>query len=124
MNQPHEDDVLAQQAKALFDDSVDRLDGASLSRLNRDRHAALAELQSSRLRGRWSMWAPVTGVAAAALVAVIVLRSSPDIGLETQTETVADFEILMEGEDLELIEDLEFYSWLASSELGTSSDVG
>ena len=39
-----EDDLFAQQAKALFDQSVDGLDGQTQSRLNRSRQAALAEL--------------------------------------------------------------------------------
>ena len=37
------DEQMTRQAKEAFDSSVDRLDAATLSRLNRGRHAALAE---------------------------------------------------------------------------------
>ena len=54
------------KAKELFDDSVDRLDAATLSRLNQGRHAALDVLQGSQPVGLWGRWVPATGVAAAA----------------------------------------------------------
>ena len=48
------DEQMARQAKEAFDSSVDRLDAATLSRLNRSRHAALAE--ASRPREAWLRW--------------------------------------------------------------------
>ena len=44
MTESQKDKDFANQAKALFDDSVERLDGATLSRLNQGRHKALEEL--------------------------------------------------------------------------------
>ena len=56
------DRQFAEQAKALFDESVDGLDAASQSKLNQARQAAVAELRSDSVRlGRWNQWVPATG---------------------------------------------------------------
>ncbi len=117
MNEPREN-----RAKELFDDSVNRLDAATLSRLNQGRQAALDAAQGSRPVGVWGRWVPATGVAAAALVTVIVMRG-PD-AVDLPSASVTDFEILLEGESLEMLEDLEFYSWLEASDLDANDNVG
>jgi hypothetical protein len=117
MNEPREN-----KAKELFDDSVERLDAATLSRLNQGRHAALDALQGSRPMAVWGRWVPATGVAAAALVTVMVMRGSGTVDLPI--ESVTDFEILLAGESLEMLEDLEFYSWLEASDLEVNGNVG
>lgn len=114
-------DEFAHKARDLFDDSVDRLDAATLSRLNQGRHRALAELDSSSTRGQWLRWVPVTGVAAVALVSVMVVNQR---GTVDEPITASDFEMLIEHEDLELLEDLEFYRWLELANAETNGDVG
>jgi hypothetical protein len=105
-------DDFESRAKALFDDSVDGLDGATRSRLNRGRQRALAELGSNAVSfGRWTRWAPVTGVAAAAAVAVVLWNVNPAPGPGAQIP-VYDFELLMNDDSLEMLQDLEFYSWM------------
>ena len=128
MNDPNEpidnsaEQQFAEQAKELFDDSVERLDAAALSRLNQGRHAALEQLQSGRSIGAWGRWVPLTGIAAAALITVMVVRAPEPVDLPTAT--VTDFEILLEGESLEMLEDLEFYSWLETTDLNANDNVG
>ncbi len=117
MNEPREN-----KAKELFDDSVERLDAATLSRLNQGRHAALDALQGSRPMAVWGSWVPATGVAAAVLVTVMVMHGPNTVDLPI--ESVTDFEILLEGESLEMLEDLEFYSWLEASDLEMNGNVG
>ena len=107
------------QAKADFDETVEQLDGATLSRLNRARHAALAEMRQPTRQ--WSRWVPATGVAAAALVAVIVMQNPAGFD-EPLPAAVADLEILLGEDSLEMLEDLEFYSWLDVAE--QENDVG
>jgi hypothetical protein len=114
------EEQLAQQAKAAFDASVDRLDGATLSRLNRARHAALAE--AVRPNHAWMSWMPATGVAAAALIAVFALRGPGDI--EVISAPATDLEILFSEESIEMLEDLEFYSWMDALELDGDGDLG
>ena len=105
-------DPLLQQAKALFDDSVDGLDGEVQSKLNQGRQRALAELDSSAVRfGNWSQWVPVTGIAAAAVIAVALLNV--DSSTELSPPSVAsDFELLLNDDTFEMLEDLEFYRLL------------
>ena len=125
MNTPTEkrDEQLAKQAKALFDDSVERLDAATLSKLNRGRQAALAELSSGRRAVAWQRWMPATGVAAAAVIAVVMLQVPSKPGPD-DLESVADFEILIGDDSLEMIEELEFYSWIDLAELDATDNVG
>ena len=113
------DDTFGKHAKAAFDESVDKLDAATLSRLNRSRHEALAELH--RPKRQWSRWMPATGVAAAVLVAVMVLQSPTAVNDFAAATTVTDMEILLGEDSIEMLEDLEFYSWIDSAEM--DSDV-
>ena len=123
MNEPIDNNEdFAKQAKAAFDDSVERLDAAALSRLNQSRHAALEQLESSRGKAEWYRWAPAGGIAAAALVTVMVMRG-PELE-NAPGEVVTDFDILLEGESLEMYEDLEFYSWIDEADLEVSGNVG
>ena len=93
--------------KRLFDKSVDALDAETLSKLNRGRHAALAELHTGR--ARWMRWAPAAGVAAAVVVAVML--AVPQTTVDT-TLPATDMDILLGEDSIEMLEDLEFYAWL------------
>ncbi len=123
-DEPGQDEKFAVQAKKLFDDSVERLDAATLSRLNKGRHQALAELQQTRPVGQWVRWMPATGVAAAALVTVVMLQGRGVEGPEPPAATVTDFEILLGEDSLEMLEELEFYSWIDPRDLETDDNVG
>lgn len=114
-------DEFADRTKDLFDESVDRLDAATLSRLNQGRQRALAELDRASPYGQWLRWVPVTAAAAVALIAVMVVNQP---GSVEEPLTATDFEMLIETEDLELLEDLEFYTWLELADAETSDDVG
>ena len=110
MNEPLEDRQIAGKAKQLFDESVDRLDAATLSRLNRSRHEALAELGSHRPLGHWLRWAPAAGIAAAAILAVIMVQGPVPDGVEMTPATATDFELLLDENSIEMFEDLEFFA--------------
>lgn len=127
------DDLFAQKAGALFRESADSLDGQSLSRLNRSRQAALAELDSGTVTlNRWTQWAPAAGAAAVAVVAVVLLTGNPEIDptVNPATEQLAgDFELLMAADSFDMLQELEFYSWIdidaeLEGELATGADVG
>lgn len=108
------DDEFARKAKARFDESVQRLDGQTQSRLNQARHVALAELGSGR--PAWVQWAPATGVAAAAVVALVMWTGNPQTDELTAPAVASDMEILLTEDSLEMLEDLEFYSWIELDE--------
>ncbi len=115
-----QDDTFDKKVKATFDASVDELDAATLSKLNRGRQAALAELE--RPRHQWSRWMPATGVAAGVLVAVMMLQNPTKLDEGVAVTTVTDLEILLGEDSIEMLEDLEFYSWIDMAEM--DRDVG
>ena len=123
MTDTRNDEHLQQQAKALFDSSVEQLDAATLSRLNQGRHKALAELHRPGLVA-WGRWAPAAGVAAAAVVAVVMINGTNGEAPGSGAVTASDFEMLLEADSLEMLEDLEFYSWMDVAYLDSGSDVG
>lgn len=108
------DSAFAEKAKQLFDESVEGLDGETRSRLNKGRQAALEELKTGK--PVWVQWAPAAGVAAAAVVAVVLWTGNPPTDVVTPEASASDFEILLTEDSLEMLEDLEFYSWIELAE--------
>ena len=110
-DQPDRDeDAFATRARERFEESVSRIDGATQSKLTQARHRALAELAAPRpvlLR-----WAPAAGVTAAAVVAVVMWSGGPGVVDIGAPDTAGDMEILLTEDSLEMLEDLEFYSWI------------
>lgn len=120
---PLPDDPVARRARGLFDESVEALDAATLSRLNRGRHRALEEARGARPGLRWSPWLPAGGVAVAAAVAVLMVGGGDPAPVPMDADRAADLEIILEGDDFEMLEDLEFYSWM-ELERDDASHVG
>lgn len=126
MNKPKDKEPkgqFEQRAKALFDDSVASLDAATLSKLNQGRQAALAAAANSPRV--WLRWVPAAGMATAALVAVLVVRGPGMVEVPyTANPMSGDFEILMGDDALEMIEELDFYSWIDVAETDATDNVG
>lgn len=106
------DGRLAERARTLFDKSVDDLDAATVSQLNRNRHDALARARRRRMVFGWPALLPASAVAAAAVVAVLISTGDGNGLQPVQSEAATDLELLLENEELEMLEDLEFYSWI------------
>ena len=130
---PTDEDLFIQSAKAMFEESVDRLDGQAQSRLNRSRQAALAELDRSAAElNRWKQWVPAAGAATVATVAVVLLSGNPEVDQVVNpnaTQPVGDFELLMADDSFDMLLDLEFYSWVeidasVEGDPDTGADVG
>ena len=124
MKKSFDEEQLSAQAKALFDDSVERLDAATLSRLNQGRQKALQEIHAAEPAGQWARWVPAGGLAAAAVVAVVVWQGAPVEHSAPAPDAATDFEILLSEDSLDMLEDLEFYSWMDAANLDSGSDVG
>ena len=120
-----DDELFLQRAKSVFDQSVDDLDGAARSKLNQARNTAIELADAGAVDiGRWQRWVPATGIAAAAVVAVFVWNGSPRVDTVDQVP-VSDFEILLTEDSFEMLEDLEFYSWLEiDTQLDADPDAG
>ncbi|MGI9343943.1 MAG: hypothetical protein ACR2QV_13975 [Gammaproteobacteria bacterium] len=130
-----DEEAFARRAGEKLRDSSDALDAATLSRLNRARQRSLDEMPGQRDLGQRDKaigWLVPAGVAAAAAVVVVGVWQSggtPGDGTPaipvTGAATAAQFEDLelllddgLRGEgDLEMIEDLEFFAWLATEDL-------
>jgi hypothetical protein len=95
-----------------LDHGCDAIDGYTLSRLNRIRHAAL-EHKQTRIR---SVWLPAGGFATACMLVLAVSLNSGQSDPVQVTPALEDLEILTSSDNLELFEDYEFYQWLADNE--------
>ncbi len=121
--------TLEVRSRALFQDSVERLDMPTLSRLTQARFSALESAAKPRRAGRvWGMpgWMPALGSGAAlALVAALWLgpqrpsaneaMSFEDLEIVASTESGANEAGVGEsgaGDEIELLQDdAEFYDW-------------
>jgi hypothetical protein len=107
------------RARALFDASVEGIDGETRSRLNRARHAALAEVERAR-RSPWRTWLPAAAAASVAMLAVVLWRMPGDSADRTAasadgTPAAEVVELLATSEGIDVAsEDPEFYAWLAT----------
>lgn len=103
------------QAKDVLDDSARDLDGATLSRLNRARHAAL-EQRPARSRSRiW--WIPAGVASACVLLLAVAIWQRPFSSVNPANSGAAalsgsDADIVSGDDTLEFYQDLDFYAWL------------
>ena len=102
------DDDFLKQIKHALDQQSESLDGETLSRLNRARQAAIQQADKKRSR---LMWLPATGLVAALLLTSLFLFRSDDIDM-IQNGNIDEIELIASSEQLELLEQLEFYQWL------------
>lgn len=111
------------RAQALFEESVADLDGHTRSKLTQARHAALAAARAPGARWRhW--WLPAGGFATAALAALLFLNLRVPESMTSEVPAVDDIEIIASADNLDLLEDVDFYSWLDSEPDAGSSGAG
>jgi len=117
-----DDDRLAafeRRAQELLEESTERLDGRVRSRLTQARSAAVEEARRARGHLAWRTWIPVGAVAGAAALAVLLWSGaprSPEAPVLAVHSSLDDLDILVTNESFELLEDLEFYEWVASGD--------
>lgn len=108
------DKATIDRVRAAFDDEVAGLDAATRSRLTQARYRALAQLDKPRLFSQsWLPQSAAAAVAVAAVLAIFIFRSN--VGQMPLPETIAeasDIEILLGEEEIEFLQELEFYAWL------------
>lgn len=129
MNRPtdHQSDdrPLEQRSHALFNEQVMNLDARTRSRLNQARQATLAAARGeSPLSGaRW--WLPAgcaVALSLAGLFSMRFIRSVDQAPMEDMpmmlAGVVADVELLASGDELELLQNVDFYAWLETQPEG------
>jgi hypothetical protein len=122
MNADDRNTQFEQSAQSLLGESLTRTSGHARSRLNQARHAALAEIETARPRSFWRLPAvlgPAGGVAALAVVAVLLMYRGGEHGLAASAGGQAgyeDIELLSDNDGLDLLENYDgsFYEWAAS----------
>lgn len=104
---------IEQRARELFAESVAGLDGHTRSRLSRARAAAVASAGARPSISWLAPWRLLPAGIAAALVAVVVVLQTPESPVAPAASVVLnDLDLLLEGENLDFFEELEFYAWL------------
>lgn len=110
------DEQLQQLMRDAIEQRTESLDAATQSKLNQARQRALDELDTGRSRSFGTL--PLAGATAAAVVIAVVIATRVDFGPQgssapAMAEVAADdFELLLAGDDLDMIEDYEFYEVL------------
>jgi hypothetical protein len=111
-----EKDDLAGNVRDTLDRSVEHLDAATLSRLNQARHNALAVKQR---HGGVMPWL-TAGSLAAIVVAILASRlmlTTPDTLTENMPiASIEDAEFIDVSEDIDLLDDLDFVSWMVTQD--------
>lgn len=106
---------LERRAKAAFDADVSGLDGRTRSRLAQARHRALAQGRRAvpwrGLVGQRPLL-PAGAAAAVLLAALVVWRMPSPNAPSPELAALQDLEILLGEEDLDMLEELDFYTWL------------
>ncbi|MDH3978406.1 MAG: hypothetical protein OEU86_07810 [Gammaproteobacteria bacterium] len=127
-----DDEAFAQRAKELLDAEGENLSAPVRSKLNQARQAALDELpaEKSGSFGGFNL-GPVSVVMMIFSVSVMLWFFDLTLIEETEQEPVAaaeeqvtpdDFDMLLSVADLELMNDLDFYTWLGE-ELESDEDT-
>jgi len=121
--------ALEEHSRALFQDSVERIDMRTRSRLTRARHAALEAAERARPRA-WFMRLPlltsVAGAAAAMVLGVSLWVHAPAVHHGAPSADAANFEDLdivassdNSQDNVEMLQDdLDFYAWAEKTEGG------
>lgn len=118
------DDRLIAAARRGLDASLQALDAQRLSRLNQARHRALERLDQPRSLLAWlrsplaARWLPggVALASVALLTFTLVQPAAPPAPPALAQDSTSAFETLALHDDLELLDDLDFYEWLARQE--------
>jgi hypothetical protein len=113
---------LERRAQELLRASADGLDGDVRSRLTQARSAAVEEARRSRAPFVWRTLVPAGALAGAAALAFMLWSGAPRAPVPaTPHNSFEDIDLIVTSESFELLEDLEFYEWVAATDADGAS---
>lgn len=110
------DDKLSDHINKALDDSVSNLDAATLSRLNQARQKALSSKHQSYFL---HLRLPATALAAitiAVIVGSIWSTQTQQVEQIVASTTYDELELLSSNTELDLLEDIDFVTWLVDND--------
>ena len=111
------DQELQQRARDALNERAEELDAATLSRLTQARYSAVDAAHNAG--SRWLPWRIVGATAAVCAVVLTALLTGETQQTDVPDEQIiSDFDLLNIDEDLELVEEPEFYHWLEATDDG------
>lgn len=124
----HNEEMLERKARSVFELSVAELDGGTRARLTRARLNALGSLDERRRSelARPRAWLAAVAAGAAAVSFAWLLSHGGSDAPRQSAQVVAaspDGELLLDDEELDMLEDLEFYTWLDEQARDGASDA-
>lgn len=122
MTEPDDERAFVAAVRQSLDASVEAMPSRTTYALQRMRREALAQAQEGTTSGAASWWRPfwVGGaVTAAGLAALLWWHSAVPVLEGPLVLAPEDMEALVTLEAVDIVDDLEFYEWLASDERAT-----
>lgn len=114
-----------ERTRAAFDASVEALDGRTRSKLTQARHAAAEELRRRGAQPWRRKWAAASGAMAAVVLAVwLGVQPASQMKPEVGEFPLDEWEMVAESPNFDLLEDVEFYAWIASQPLPAENPSG
>ena len=111
-----DEDELAGSVRDSLEQSLEHLDAATLSRLNQARQNALT-IKQRRVSGLPWLAAGSLAVIAISILASRLLLTSPDtLNDNMPLASIDDAEFIVVSEDIELLENLDFVSWMVTQD--------
>jgi hypothetical protein len=113
-DKPNELSAFERRARQALDESVEHLDASTRSKLTQARYAAVAAAGTKRRRWQWLV--PAGSLATAAAVAVLVIASRAPIQGHETGGSLEDLEIVAQDENMDMLQDVDFYAWIDTDE--------
>jgi len=111
------EDKFLEKVNNSLEQRVDTLDGETVSRLSRARHAALQQqYRPPHTVNNW-VWLPASGIAVAVLISSLFLFRAEQM-VDISGNDLDEIEIIASTDNIDLFEQLEFYLWLLEEESG------
>jgi hypothetical protein len=112
----HEDDKLAKGVSAALNESIEHIDAATLSRLNQARHRALSAKHRHTAGLPWLAAGSLAAIAIAVLATRLLLTSPATLDDNMPIASIDDAEFIVVSEDIELLNDIDFVSWMVTQD--------